>query len=493
MDPLTTLETAIGADLLRAELLGGARPLVDERYQLQRFLGRGAAGLVVAAFDRRLDRAVALKLSLATGAGTGMLAEARALARLDHPHVVRVHDVDVVGAIFDRRPFRLWVVSMPLVRGVTARAWLATAERSPEEIMKVYLQAGEGLAAAHAQRFVHRDFKPDNVLVRVDGVAQVLDFGLAIATPTQTAPSEAAAWRQAAGTEPYMAPEALRGIATRASDQYSFALSLVEALTGEAVVPTRSRPEWLSRPLWRALRRATEADPKRRFANLPELLAALASAPIAPSRWPLRVFAASMLVAALVALVVTLGRTDAEGSWRTVLHGGRGAPPPVAASATSSTPAATPAAAPSASSTPTAAPAAVPAAAPAEATPDCTATPTSRDYVQALVGPKLFPGCYWLTVTHRGCAPTASLIRKTNEPSKNCADPGMPRFALGDGGALVIEGLRDDAPRLSLELDVEGGVATAALRKGVPHGTLTVTYPDRPAVKARINGAGELR
>ncbi len=476
MDALSTLETALGADLLRAELLGSARPILDERYQLQRFLGRGAAGLVVAAFDRRLDRAVALKLSLATGAGTGMLAEARALARLDHPHVVRVHDVDVVSALFDGRPFRLWVVSMPLIRGVTARAWLAAEERSVEEILKVYLQAGAGLAAAHAQRFVHRDFKPDNVLVRDDGVTQVVDFGLAIPTPTQTALGASDAARgQAAGTERYMAPEARRGVATRASDQYAFALSLVEALTGEAEVPAGRRPAWLSRALWSTLRRATAAEPKRRFPDMRALLDALSSAPLGPSPWPLRVFAMGLLTAVCVALVATHVLTDAEGGtpgvWSTVLGGGD------TPSATRAPPSAAPA--PDEST-------------PADATPDCAVTHSSRAYVQALRGPRLFPGCYWLTVTHHvRCAPKATLLRDALEPSKRCADAGTPRFVLGDGGALVLQGLHD-APKLSLKLDVEGAAATEALRNGRPHGTLTVTYPDGREARARINGAGTI-
>lgn len=100
MDPVSELENALGAEILRAELLRAARPKLGRRYVVERFLGRGANGLVVSALDDRLGRAVALKLAIA-GADTTMLVEARALALLDHPNVVRVHDVDVVSAVLD--------------------------------------------------------------------------------------------------------------------------------------------------------------------------------------------------------------------------------------------------------------------------------------------------------------------------------------------------------------------------------------------------------
>ncbi len=477
MDALPTLQTALGADLLRAELLGAARPVIDARYHVQRFLGRGASGLVVAAFDRRLDRTVALKLSIATGQGTGMLTEARALARLDHPHVVRLHDVDVVGATFDGRAFKLWVVSMQLIQGFTVRAWLAAGERSVAEILKVYLEAGRGLGAAHEQRFVHRDFKPDNVLVRDDGVAQVLDFGLAIASP---AGEGARVPMQAAGTEPYMAPEARRGMATAASDQYAFALSLVEALTGEAIPPTGSRPAWLSRPLWNALRRATSAEAADRYRDIPTLLSALSKAPVGVSRWPLRIFTASLVAAVGLALVATKGLPSAthgpgaraQAGWDALFQDG--------GPSTSEASARAPAESPSREQQV------------ASAVLTCQPTHVSRTYLQALHGPRFFPGCYWLTVAHQEpCAPKVTLVKQANEPSKNCADAGIPRFQLHDG-ALVVDGLAGE-PRLSLEVDVEGAEATEALKHGIPHGTLTVTYAGAPPVRARINGAVEKR
>jgi serine/threonine protein kinase len=156
VDPVSDLQNALGADLLRAAMLRRFPPWIAGRYQVEKVLGRGAMGLVVAALDDRLGRPVALKLR-PSGIDTTMLAEARALARLDHPNVVRVHDVDIVEAKLDGRPFRLWMVSMQRVSGRTVRTWLAEEKRSTDEIIDVFLAAGRGIAAAHAEKIVHRD------------------------------------------------------------------------------------------------------------------------------------------------------------------------------------------------------------------------------------------------------------------------------------------------------------------------------------------------
>src|SRR5690606_4150918 len=134
-------------------------------------------GIVYLGHDGELDRHVAIKLLRVHGDdGRGaarLLREARALARVAHPHVVAVHEVGThEGAVF---------LAMERVDGVTLTQW--QRGRSWREVVEVYLQAGRGLAAAHAAGVVHRDFKPDNVLVGVDehGAprARVVDFGLA--------------------------------------------------------------------------------------------------------------------------------------------------------------------------------------------------------------------------------------------------------------------------------------------------------------------------
>jgi len=261
VDPISELENALGAELLRAAMLRAFPPSIGKRYVVEKFLGRGASGLVVAARDDRLDRPVALKLR-PVGEDVQMLAEARALAKLDHPNVVRVHDVDIVEASFDRRPFRLWMVSMQRVTGRTLRTWLAEKPRGRDEIIEIFLAAGRALEAAHAERIVHRDFKPDNVLVRSDGVAQVIDFAFAVPAVSSRADGASLGFG-VAGTDAYMAPEARKGRPTAKSDQYSFALSLVEALTGAPTRPGFFRPGTIPRSTWRVLRRATRASAAR--------------------------------------------------------------------------------------------------------------------------------------------------------------------------------------------------------------------------------------
>jgi serine/threonine protein kinase/tetratricopeptide (TPR) repeat protein len=146
------------------------------RYVILDQLGQGGMGVVYKAYDPELDRSVALKLlQTEGGAGGGiqrdrLLREAQALARLSHPNVVAVHDVGSVGEqVF---------IAMEFVDGMTLRRWLKVRARSSPEILAAFLAAGEGLAAAHRAGLVHRDFKPDNVVVGSDDRVRVLDFGL---------------------------------------------------------------------------------------------------------------------------------------------------------------------------------------------------------------------------------------------------------------------------------------------------------------------------
>ncbi len=149
------------------------------RYLIIDFIGAGAMGMVYAAYDPQLDRKVALKLLHPDSAAAidqaplraRMLREAQAMARLVHPNVVAIHDAGVIGERIH--------IAMDLVEGRSVRAWLAEKPRTWREIVDVYVQAGRGLAAAHRAGLVHRDFKPDNILVGRDGRALVTDFGMA--------------------------------------------------------------------------------------------------------------------------------------------------------------------------------------------------------------------------------------------------------------------------------------------------------------------------
>ncbi|HEY4395794.1 MAG TPA: serine/threonine-protein kinase [Polyangia bacterium] len=257
------------------------------RYVVLGLVGRGGMGEVYAAYDPELDRKVALKL-LRVKPGNGVsltegrqrtLREAQAIARLSHPNVVVVYDV---GTFRDQV-----FIAMEFVDGNTATYWLAAQPRSWPEVLRVFRAAGRGLVAAHEKGLVHRDFKPDNVMVGRDGEVRVMDFGLArqvnerpdaepppvrrppvvlgdgsadtLADPMETVllngpptgpttPAMGTDQQQTQGafevqltrtgammgTPAYMAPEQFLGTATDArTDQFSFCVALYEALYGE--------------------------------------------------------------------------------------------------------------------------------------------------------------------------------------------------------------------------------------------------------------------
>jgi serine/threonine protein kinase len=213
--------------------------LIAEQYRIVRSIGKGGMGEVLLAHDLRLDRDVAVKVctGLSRAVVQRMQREAMALAKLAHPNVVVVFQAGEIDGRF--------FIVMEHVAGGTARSWLADAPRRPAEILALYLDAGAGLAAAHAAGLVHRDFKPDNVLVGLDGRPRVADFGLVRAARERepidggdsgASPSGASLLTRAGtvmGTPAYMPPEQLAGDELDArADQYAFAASLWEALMG---------------------------------------------------------------------------------------------------------------------------------------------------------------------------------------------------------------------------------------------------------------------
>ncbi|HEY0483780.1 MAG TPA: protein kinase, partial [Kofleriaceae bacterium] len=155
------------------------------RYVVLGPLGAGTGG-VLAAHDPTLDRKVALKLlrTADTAAAASRLElAAQAMARLAHPNVVAVYEV----ARADDRMY----VAMELVEGTTLRGWLAERPRRWREIVEMCVAAGRGLAAAHAAGLIHRNFKPENVLIGRDGRPRVSDFGWVVETG-ERAPGELA-------------------------------------------------------------------------------------------------------------------------------------------------------------------------------------------------------------------------------------------------------------------------------------------------------------
>ena len=295
----------------RNKLLGWHEdPVHVGRYRVHERIGTGGMGVVYAAHDDELDRQVAIKIlrtDLASGSAgrQRLLREAQAIAKLSHPNVVHVYEVGQEGGqVF---------MAMELVRGDTLRRWCQSATRSKHEIVEMFLKVGEGLAAAHAEGIVHRDFKPDNVLVGTEGRPRVVDFGLARASGDTTTTREVAVPLAASsssghslrdfditrtgtvvGTPAYMAPEQLeRAEPDARSDQFSFCASLFEALYGQRPFHgstytelthslSQSRPlavdpvsAGVPRALHPVILRGLSRDPIERYPTMHELLAAL--------------------------------------------------------------------------------------------------------------------------------------------------------------------------------------------------------------------------
>jgi serine/threonine protein kinase len=262
------------------------------RYRLIDKLGAGGMGVVYLAEDPELGRRIALKVVRPPWRGTAqadLVAEAQSMARLQHPNVVTVYDVGLDrGRVF---------VAMELVNGTTLRRWLAAERRGWREIVTTFIGAARGLAAAHRAGLVHRDFKPENVLIDRHGVARLCDFGLARPATEHGKRSYAGAStaperRTVAGTPLYMAPEQHDGVpVTEAADQFAFATTLWGAVfgnlpfqgtdvaelavakrLGRIAAPPRSKaPRWLVQVLQRAL----SPVPSARFVSLAALERAL--------------------------------------------------------------------------------------------------------------------------------------------------------------------------------------------------------------------------
>ncbi len=278
------------------------------RYLVLERLGSGGMGVVFAAYDPDLDRKVALKLLHGTAGDEErqrLLREAQAMARLAHPNVVTVHDVCLVG----ERIF----IAMEFIDGQTLGAWTRERKRSWREIVEVLLPCAQGLVAAHQAGIVHRDFKPDNVLIGKDGRARVSDFGLA--RPTADGRGWVAASGSASGGQPmltragalvgtpaYMSPEQFRGAPADArSDQFGFCVTAYEALFGvrpfegkniaelaDAVQsgrirepPKSSVPRWLRQLVVRGL----ATDPAARHDGMAAIVRVLEARRRAGKRW----------------------------------------------------------------------------------------------------------------------------------------------------------------------------------------------------------------
>ncbi len=279
-------ETLPSAAAPPADARPGAGDVVD-RYRLVARLGEGGMGVVYRAIDQDLDREVAVKLLRTGGGAARLLEEARAMARLKVSSVVTVHDVGTAGG----HDF----IAMELIAGDTLAGWLRTA-RPWRDVVRVFVVAGRGLAAAHDAGVIHRDFKPGNVLLGDDGRVAVGDFGLAVAAGEGEG--------SIAGTPGYMAPEQLAGRAVDArSDQFSFCVALDQAVKGQPI-PSRLR---------RAIARGRAEDPGARHADMAALLRELEAVLATRRRRAIAAAIAggAVAVAALIAWAVVRGGAPA--------------------------------------------------------------------------------------------------------------------------------------------------------------------------------------
>jgi tetratricopeptide (TPR) repeat protein/predicted Ser/Thr protein kinase len=346
-DPIDVARTRA---LVNERLFGvEAQPTRVGRFVLLEVIGAGAMGRVYAAYDPELDRKIALKLIRTTSpSGMGkrrarLLREAKAMARLAHPNVVAVYDA---GAVEDEV-----FIAMEYVRGQTLREWMRAKTRGWAEVLAPFLEAGRGLVAAHAAGVVHRDFKPENVLVGEDGRVRVLDFGLAraaddaaaaseleitdpnvagIVDPDALADSKLTRTGAVLGTPAYMSPEQFEGKeATPTSDQFAFCVSLWEGLYGERpfagsdmqsllenMVDGRFHESESERrtvvPVWlrQALERGLAFDPAARHADMDALLRELDRAPSRGRRGAWAAIAVGAIGAGALGLASAAGQPD---------------------------------------------------------------------------------------------------------------------------------------------------------------------------------------
>jgi tetratricopeptide (TPR) repeat protein len=331
------------------------------RYVIGDLVGSGAMGRVYSAWQPELDRRVAIKVLRDDAA----VREAKAMARLDHPNVVGVHEVGTT----DEGTY----VVMDLVEGETLRAWIestSASRRSIREQVAILVDIARGLAAVHAAGVIHRDVKPDNIIIGTDGRARLGDFGLARASvrvaeiagpgssraapdsngssdqPADVSASDRAARATAvasnrapappaataiAGTPAYMAPEVMGGgPATAASDQFAFGVTAYELLAGnrpfdgrtwaelaravdrQTAAPLKGVPAWLDV----AIRRCLAREPDRRFASMTELADRLSARAQRrrPAVWMAGIATAAVLASGATFLAVRRDATPSPAS-----------------------------------------------------------------------------------------------------------------------------------------------------------------------------------
>ena len=265
--------------------------LSGTRYRLIEQVARGGMGIVYVAEDDLLQRRVALKVfdvpSSDGELGHRLMREARVLARLEHPGIVPVHDV---GTLADGRVF----YTMKFVEGQRLDQYVGSLTPLPDRprvLLRIFLQASDAVAFAHARGVLHRDLKPANVMVGSFGEVLVMDWGLAkilaetvdtdivprtsitdclSGDPNDTTPSVVTGHGRVMGTPGYMSPEQARGeieLLDARSDIFSLGKLLRYLLSGGTSASK------LDRPLEAICEKASAPDPEERYSTVQELAA----------------------------------------------------------------------------------------------------------------------------------------------------------------------------------------------------------------------------
>ncbi len=342
VDPLedTRAESIRPGKMIAGAPIGG--------YNLIDVLGEGGMGVVWSAHDPMLDRTIAIKVLKSRDASPSLklrlLREGRAMARLKHPNVLTVHEVGTDGD----RDF----IAMELVDGGPLDHWLAK-HPTRVEVMAALLDAGRGLAAAHAVGLVHRDFKPNNVLRSKDGRVMVTDFGLArgmgddwgaalTASGNSLDPVDQARMGvpqdsvldspltktgALIGTPAYMSPEQFTGSEPDPrTDQFAFCVTAWQMLTGARPYHGRTLDELrqaasagvnavvtdLPKPLRAVLARGLDPDPAKRWPDLETLLRELETAAKPKRRWPLYAAGAGVLAIVVISALLVWPSSKVE-------------------------------------------------------------------------------------------------------------------------------------------------------------------------------------
>ena len=276
-------------------------------YEILAPIGAGGMGEVYRARDARLGREVAVKvLPEAFSVDSNRLRrfeqEARSASALNHPNIVTIHDVGQEGAVS--------YIAMELVEGQSLREVLAAGPLPLKKAIGIAAQVSSGLAKAHASGIVHRDLKPENVMVTTDGLAKILDFGLAKLALNPSTKLLSQAETEAGQTEPgillgtvgYMSPEQAAGRSLDfRSDQFSFGAILYEMLSGRRAFQRATAVETLTailkeeplplatanpaapEPMRRMVERCLAKDPEDRYASTRDLARDLADVRDLPS------------------------------------------------------------------------------------------------------------------------------------------------------------------------------------------------------------------